>query len=219
MPIVTIAREYGAGGTTIGRLVADRLGATFVDRWIIEEVARRADMDPSLVESADEQPTRLLDRVIASFAQVPAAGFGWEPPYPEVASDPRPRIVQLTRAVLEELAATGNAVIVGRGAAAILREHPNATHAYLYADPAIRVQAIREREVIALETARRRIREADANRAAYLRQVHGADWRNPLLYTLMLNTGVLGTERAAELVLAAALRGKPADTAIREEPR
>ena len=218
MPIITIAREYGARGTTIGRLVAERLGAVFVDRWLIEEVARRAEMAPALVESQDERPVRLLDRVITSFAQVPAAGLGWEPPYPDLASDPRPRVIQFTRAAIQEVAATGNAVIVGRGGSAILQRRQDATHVFLYADATVRADTIRERELVPIEVARRRVREVDANRAAYLRQVHSLDWRSPLRYTLMLNTGALGYERAAEVILAAALHGQPSPAAASKAP-
>lgn len=210
MPVITIARQYGAGGSSVGRLVAERLGAEFVDKWLIAEVARRAALPAALVEAEDEHPSRLLARVIASFGPLAAgAGLTWDVPYPGDAYEPRLAILELTRNVILEVARTGNAVIVGRGGSVVLRDHRDATHVFLYADDAIRAETVMAREVAAASVARRRMHEIDANRAAYLRQVHGVDWRDPLGYTLLLNTGALGYERTAETILSVAQRGAP----------
>ncbi len=207
MPVITIARQYGAGGASVAQIVAERLGAELVDKWLIAEVARRAGLDPSVVEAEDEHPSRLLARVIASFGPIAVgAGMVWEVPYPDPAYDPRLAILELTRQVILEVARTGNAVIVGRGASVVLKERRDATHVFLYADDAVRAESVMAREVISASVARRRMRETDANRAAYLHGVYGVKWRDPLLYTLLCNTGALGYERTAEIILAVAMR-------------
>ena len=221
MPVITIARQYGAGGSIVARIVAERLGADLVDKDLIAEVARRAGLAPSVVEAEDEQPSRLLARLVAAFGPVAAeAGMVWQAPYPDPAYDPRPAILELTRKVITEVARGGNAVIVGRGASAVLRDRRDALHVFLYAADSIRLATVMARETLSDSSARRRIHEMDAKRAAYLRQVFGLDWRDPLAYTLQCNTGVLGYARTAELILDAAgrLAAAPAPTASAASP-
>ncbi len=207
MPVITIARQYGAGGSTVAAMVADRLGADLVDKGLIAEVARRAQLPPESVESEDERPSSLLGRLVASFVPMgAAAGMVWDVPYPDPAYDPRDTILELTRRVVTEVARGGNAVIVGRGGAAILRERRDAVHVFLYAAEPARVETVMARETLSESAARRRMHEMDANRAAYLRQVYGLDRRDPLLYTLQCNTGMLGYARTVEIILAAAGR-------------
>jgi cytidylate kinase len=205
MPVITIARQYGAGGSTIAAIVAERLGANLVDKWLIAEVARRAQLAPESVEAEDEHPSSLLGRLVAAFAPMGVApGMVWDVPYPDPAYDPRLAVLELTRKVVTEVARGGNAVIVGRGGAAILRERRDAVHVFLYAAEPARVDTVMAREAVSESVARRRMHEMDANRAAYLRQAYGLDRRDPLLYTLQCNTGLLGYARTVEIILAAA---------------
>jgi hypothetical protein len=188
-------------------MVAEQLGADLVDKRLVAEVARRAELAQASVEAEDEHPSSLLKRALASSSPLAVeSGIVWPVPYPDPADDPRPAILELTRKVIVEVARAGNVVIVGRGASAVLRERRDALHVFLYATDAIRVQTVMARETVSEAVARRRMHEADANRAAYLRQVYGVDWRDPLAYTLQCNTGVLGYARTAEIILAAADR-------------
>ena len=206
MPVITIARQYGAGGSTVARMLAERLGADLVDKGLIAEVARRAECGLEAVTSMDEYPTSLLERMagilFTSFG--PGYGVAWPAPYADSELDPRPAILRLTQEIIREVARSGNAVIVGRGAAVLLREQPKAVHVFLYAADSARAATVMTRETISEAAARRRMREADASRAAYLREVYQADWQEPQQYTLQLNTGALGYARVTEIILAAA---------------
>jgi cytidylate kinase len=68
MPIVTISRQFGAGGSSVAGLVASELGAEVVDKKLIEEVASRLSMRPSDVEAEDERPRTLMERLVRSFS-------------------------------------------------------------------------------------------------------------------------------------------------------
>ena len=205
MPVITIARQYGAGGSTVAAMVAERLGADLVDKWLVAEIARRAQLPPASVEAEDEHASSLIGRLVASFAPIGVApGMVWDVPYPDPAYDPRLAVLDLTRKVVTEVARGGNAVIVGRGGAAILRERRDAVHVFLYAAEPVRLATVMAREAVSESVARRRMHEMDANRAAYLRQAYGLDRRDPLLYTLQCNTGLLGYARTVEIILAAA---------------
>lgn len=212
MPVITIGREYGAGGEAVGQLVASKLGADYFDRKIFEEVARRLELPDEEVAAQDEAPDSLLTRILTSlgsasieFSQPPEV-TAWTPPYKDPAFDPRKAIVRLSQEIIREAARSGNAVIIGRGSAYLLRDHPGALQVFLRADPAFRIETVKELFGLNDEEARKRLKQTDANRAAYVKQLYGHNWLGPEHYDLVIDTGRLGFEGAAEVILAAAER-------------
>jgi len=209
MPVVTIARQFGAGGESVGHTVAQRLHAEFVDKRIVAEVAQRLEMPEQEVERNDESPGTFLNRLLASLGAAsveftgPPEVAAWTPPYNDPAFDPRRAILKITQEVIREAARTGNAVIVGRGSAYILADQPGATHVFLRADTEFRLKLASELLDIGQEEARKRMKTTDANRSAYIKQVYGHDWVHPAHYDLVLDTGRLGLDGAAEAILAA----------------
>ncbi len=146
MPVVTISRQFGAGGSSVAEIVAAELHAEVVDKTLIEEVARRLHISASEVAAEDERPRPLLERLVRSFSTLePTMGAGWSPPYPDPLFDPRNAIIQLTEEVIREVAAGGNVVIVGRGAGFCLRDRPNVFRVFLRAPEAVRVKTLMER--------------------------------------------------------------------------
>lgn len=204
MPVMTIGRQYGAGGSDVARIVAERIGAEVVDRELIAEVARRMGAEAVEIEAEDEHPTRLVDRLARAMSPMAFEfGVAWEPPYTDPAYDPRRAVLDLEREVIREMADRGNAVIVGRGGAFVLADHPTALHVYLVAPIEVRLRTVIERLSLSEDEARRRLHEIDANRAAYAAQLYGADWRDPIHYDLVVNTARLGYEATADVIVAA----------------
>ena len=211
MPVITIGRQFGAGGATVGRMLADRLRADFLDSQIIDEVARRLQLPKEEVEAEDEHPGSLLARLLVALGSasteplIPAeAGAAWNPPNAAPTFDTRKAVLQITQNVLKEAARDGNVVIVGRGGAYLLRELPGALHVFLRAPEAVRVKAIMERLKIATEEeARKRLKQTDENWTAYIRQVYGHDRIHPAHYDMVLDTGRLGYEATVDAVVAA----------------
>jgi len=217
VPVITIGRQFGAGGATVGRMLADRLKADFLDSRIIDEVARRLQLPKEEVEAEDEHPGSLLARLLVALGSasteplIPAeAGAAWTPPNAAPTFDTRKAILQITQHVIEEAARSGNVVIVGRGGAYLLRDHPGALHLFLRAEEAVRVKAIMERlSITAADEARKRLKQTDENWTAYIRQVYGHDRIHPAHYDMVLDTGRLGYEATVEAVLAALQARKP----------
>lgn len=202
MPVVTISRQFGAGGSSVAEIVAAELHAEVVDKKLIEEVARRLQISPSEVAAEDERPRPMLERLVRSFSTLePTMGAGWSPPYPDPLFDPRNAIIQLTEEVIREVAAGGNVVIVGRGAGFCLRDRPNVFRVFLRAPEAVRVKTLMERFGLTEADARRKMHETDANRAAYTHQLYKRDWCDPDGYDLIVNTGRLGYQATAEIIL------------------
>jgi cytidylate kinase len=210
MPVITIGRQYGAGGETIGAMVAERLGADLVDRKIFEEVARRLELPHDEVEKHEESPGTFLTRLLQAlgsasveFAAPPEAA-AWTPPYSDPSFDTRKAVLDMTQEIVREAARTGNAVIVGRGGAYVLQDERRAVHVFVRASESSRAAHVQELQGLNEEQARRRVKRMDANRAAYIRQVYNHDWLHPAHYHMVLDSGRLGHERTADAIIAVA---------------
>lgn len=210
MPVITIGRQFGAGGATVGHMLAERLKADFLDSQIIDEVARRLQLPKEEVEAEDEQPGSLLARLLVALGSasseplIPAESTAWTPPNAAPTFDTRKAVLQITQHVLQEAARAGNVVIVGRGGAYILRDFPNALHVFLRAEDKIRIKTIMRRFNIASEEeAKKRVKQTDENWTSYIRQVYGHDRNHPAHYDMVLDTGRLGYETTVEIVLTA----------------
>jgi cytidylate kinase len=210
VPVITIGRQYGAGGEAVGRMVANQLGAELVDAKFFVEVARRLELPPDEVERLEEAPGSFLNRVLQAmgtasieFAAPPEAA-AWTPPYSDPSFDTRRAVLRITQELIREAARTDSAVIVGRGAAYLLRDHPRALHVFLRGSERDRVRALRDGFELGEDEARRRIKHMDANRRAYVRQVYNHDWLDPAHYHVVLDTGRLGYERSTAAIVAMA---------------
>src|SRR6202022_4550265 len=168
MAVITIGRQIGAGGSSVGRILAGKLGAAFLASHLIDEVAERLQLPKEEVEAEDEQPGSLPRRLLLARGAAntepmipPETASVWTPPNADPVFDTRRAVLQLTQDVIREAARGGNVVIVGRGGAYILQNHPGALHVFLRAEPAIRVKTIMEREKKTEDEARRRLKQAD----------------------------------------------------------
>lgn len=216
MPVITVGRQFGAGGATVGHMLATELKADFLDSEIIDEVARRLQLPKEDVEAEDEQPGSLLARLLVALGSatseplIPPEATAWTPPNAGPTFDARKAVLAITQHVIKEAARGGNVVIVGRGGAYILADHPGALHVFLRAAERIRVKTVMARLNIANEDeARRRLKQTDENWTAYIKQVYGHDRNLPGHYDIVLDTGRLGYDATVDAIIAALKRRKP----------
>ena len=201
--VITIEREFGAGGRSVGRKVARLLGAKLLDGELVGEVARRLSVGEAEVERSDERPEPIVDRLLDSMQYLaPGMMPSWQPPEQEWVIGPRRAIVRSMQTAVKVAAHAGHVVIVGRGGAFLLRDQPGARHVFLHAAEDLRLHVIMSRFMLDARAAQARLHSVDAARAAYIRQLYRADWRDPANYDLVLNTGRLGHDRAARVVVA-----------------
>lgn len=218
MPVITISRQFGAAGVPVGRALADRFGAEFLDRAIVAQAALRAGVPEQDLESYDERlPTfwqRVASALAASSTEPALPSTGYLDQLPPMSM--HERLLAVTRAVIEEAAQRGNAVIVGRGAAFILGRRPGMLHVQLHAPMDARVRYLLSRvEDIPAEVRpeERSLRElchsVDAARADYLHRLYGVDWLDATQYDLAIDTGRFGVTRTIDLIesLARSLPG------------
>jgi cytidylate kinase len=195
--VVTLAREYGSGGAAIATRLAERLGYKLLDRALVERIAEMARVGHDVAGRFDEHVdpwTRRLGRGLRFGGFEAVAVVDGD----VVDSD---RVATLSALIVQEAAALGRCVIVGRGSQCLLRGRPDAFHVFVYAPREARVRRLRERlgpgadVEFALE-------EVDRERGAYTRRYCGGDWLDPHLYHLMINAA-LGEEAAVSTILTA----------------
>ncbi|HEX6105973.1 MAG TPA: cytidylate kinase-like family protein [Gemmatimonadales bacterium] len=204
--LITISRQYGAGGSAVAARVAAALGWRVVDNELLERVAARAGLAPEDVATREERvPTfieRLARTVVAATPELvvpPEAGGS-------VGSLSEPDLVRITEHVVEEVAREGRVVLVGRAAPAVLAREQDALHVWLVAPRDHRIRVAAERLGTSPEEAARVLDDTDRMRARYHREYYDRVWTEPTNYHMVLNTGALGIEGATEVVVAAVER-------------
>jgi cytidylate kinase len=197
--VVTVSRQYGAGGRRVAAALAEGLGFKLVEREIAEEAARRIGVDPKVAEARDERAPAVVEELgLALAAATP--GFGLTP-LPEL--DDR-TLAEATRRVILSLAEAGGYVILGRGSQAILAGRADACHLSLVATPSDRARRIAAWQHVEEREAAIRCERMDAERANYVRRFYGRDIRDPLLYDAVLNTSLLSVDVASKIAVEVA---------------
>ncbi len=220
MNVITVARQIGSRGDWIAEQVAAQLQYEFVDRRLVEEIAQITDTSAEEVERYDEKGEgpvkhflkRLLVPEVAPgtfplSAAAYAPEFGLEFSYVRehdssaAAYLDRGTYQLLITTLLQDFGQTGRAVIVGRASQVILGNHPAACHIKVVAPIEQRIEQIKQSRDMDEDNARKLAEQHDNWRNAYLRNAHGADWDDPLLYDLTINTGRVSPEQAVELIV------------------
>ncbi len=197
--VLTIAREYGSGGGSIARRVAERLGWNLLDKTLVERIARAAQVDPELAQRYDERVDSWLHRI--SRKGLWYGGFDAVAAFSGTQVFDAETMVALARTLIEEACAGGNCVIVGRGSQCVLQDRKDVLHVFIYAPWPERVARVRERTQAAADV-ESLIRTVDQQRAGYIRTHFGCDWTDPHLYHMLLSSE-LGDENVARIIVEA----------------
>ena len=192
--IITISREFGSGGRTIGRKVAEELGIPFYDKELVDQIAMESGFAPKFVEEHGEHsPTGSLFSYAFAPQGVPGimnglstADFLWN--------------IQCN--VILQLADKGPCVIVGRNADYILKDREDALHVYVFADTPYRAERIVRLYGDSEKTPEKRLEEKDKRRRVNYQHYTGRTWGLAQNYDLCLDTGVLGIEQCADIVVS-----------------
>jgi cytidylate kinase len=202
MTLVAISAAYGAAGSRVGPAVAERLGVPFVDRAIPLAVAERLDVPLDAATAHDEQVEggSWLDRVLRGFIGVDA---GAPTPLP-AATFSSEDFQRATEEVLTRQAASGEGVILGRGAVAVLRGDPGVVRVRLTGPVERRIRQAMKLQGLERDAAERALRRFDRTHAEYLRQFYGAEIDDPALYHLTIDSTSISIDGTVELIAGAA---------------
>src|SRR3954470_675782 len=204
MPLVTVSASYGAGGSEVAPALAHRLGVRFVDRVVSPETAHRL---------AQADNAGLFWRLVRSIS--PAGALTAGSIHAERELNDRLTDRESLEGMLRDVAAGGDAVILGRAAALALRDDPRAVHVRLDGPREARVLRAMEIQRIDEATARQRLAETDRARERFVRDIYGLDPSDPGLYGLVLDGTAFATAACVEVIAAAALAPRRARLQVR----
>ena len=192
--IITISREFGSGGRTIGRMVAEKLGIPFYDKELVDQIALESGFAPQFVEEHGEHSP---GKSLLSYAFAPqgipgvmnglsTADFLWH----------------IQCSVILQLADKGPCVIVGRNADYILKDRADALHAFIHADIDYRAKRIVRLYGESEKSPEARLQEKDKRRKVNYQHYTGRNWGMSQNYDICLNSSSLGLENCAEMIVS-----------------
>ena len=191
--IITISRQFGSGGRSIGRAVAERLGIPFYDKELVDQIAVESGFDPQYVaEHGEHAPGKSAFSYAFAPQGLPgvmhglsAADFLWN--------------IQCN--VILQLAEKGPCVIVGRNADYILKDRPDVLHIYVHADMDYRADRIVRLYGESEKAPVARLQEKDKRRKVNYQHYTGRSWGQAQNYDVCLCSSKLGEERCVEILL------------------
>lgn len=198
MAVITISRQFGAGGKTLGKKVAEKLGYTFADDDIIQMVAEAANVSPHWVESIEREAGGKLSRVVSSMVSKRLVD--------RILKDERGYIderlyLDYLVVIIAQIAEEGDVVILGRGSQYILHDHPDAYHVLMINELENRVKFMMEQYDFSESRAAQIVNREEKRRINLYRKIGKTDYDNPSLYHLVLNMGRMNMQTAVKLVV------------------
>ena len=192
--IITISREFGSGGRTIGHLVAEKLGIPFYDKELVEHIALESGFAPTFVEEHGEHsPGKSIFSYAFAHQSVPGvmnglstADFLWN--------------VQCN--VILQLAEKGPCVIVGRNADYILKDRPDCLHTYIHASKEFRADRIVRLYGESEKSPEARLNEKDKRRRVNYNHYTGRTWGASQNYDISLDSSSIGVEHCADIIVS-----------------
>ncbi len=201
--ILTVSRQFGAGGEALARKLGERLGWRVVGREVVRKIAAELRMSEEDLAERDERVRGLVERV-----GIHLAGAFPElvpPPFPPSRVDDE-TVRVLCEAVLREAVRLGPVILVGHGAQCLFGDRDDALHARIVAPRDVRARRLATERGFEVEEAREEVVMGDAARKEYLQHHYGRDWTDPDLYHVILNVGRLEVGEAVALLEATVRR-------------
>ena len=193
--VITIARQYGSGGKTIGAMLAKELGINCYSREILKMASEESGINEGLFGMSDEKIKKapwfkILNR--------PYDGELLTPEDRDFVSDDN--LFNYQAKVIKELAAQESCVIIGRCADYLLRDDPDVIKLYFCAPKKDCVARVMNQNGLSEKEAERRIEKIDKYRAEYYRYYTGRDWNDARNYNFCLDTTSMSYEKLVEVV-------------------
>lgn len=192
MKIITISRQFGSGGRTIGKMLAERLQIPYYDKELVKQVALESGFAPGYVEEHGENAPGTSSLAYAFTAPgIPGIMNGMS------AGD---YLWSIQRRVILQLAEKEPCVIVGRCADYILKDRTDCLHAFIHADKAFRADRIVRLYGESENSPEKRLLDKDKKRRVNYEHYTGRNWGEAQNYHICLDSGAIGVERCAEVL-------------------
>ena len=190
--IITISREFGSGGHSIGQKVAEKLNLNFYDQALLERIAQETGLSKEYIENSEYAPARnsLLFNIVVNRSLTNYA----EP-------SPADMVYFAQTKIIKEIAEKESCVIVGRCSDYILRDRKDALHVFIYADVDSRSKRILERYRENDKPILKRIEDKDARRKIYYGHYTDRPWGVPQNYHVSLSSSALGEDACMNTIV------------------
>lgn len=193
--IIVIGRKFGAGGRAIGKALSERLGIPYYDNELLKAAAIEFGFDSKIFANVDERKPSFFKKILTR-------GYGVQETFmPDTLGEES--IYEAQSKVIRAVAKKGPCIIVGRTADYILRDFPGLVSVFLHAPESFRAGKIAERgDALNMQQALELARKKDKEREAYYRYFSGRPWGSASNYNLCLDSSMLNTDQAAELIIS-----------------
>jgi cytidylate kinase len=203
--VITVSREIGSGGHTIGRILAEKLNVRYCDKDLVRALEKKFNLTIGAIEKLKGEKKNWLSDFIRFITPVPAAShFGIDP---EITREFKEEITSgdiynAETEILKELANEGSCVIAGRSGFHVFKDHPNHLHVFITASEGSRVRRVMEKQGLTEEAAITLIKDIDKARENYIRNYAGVSRYDSRNYDLVINAGGHSEEQIAGLILS-----------------
>jgi cytidylate kinase len=196
MAVFTVSRQFGAGGRTLGKMIADKLGYLFADSEIIQMIAEAANVSPNFVETVEMEAGTKIHKVINKMV---AKGLVDRILKGERGYIDEQLYIDYLVVIIAQVAEEGNVVILGRGSQYILNDLPDAYHILLIDEYENRVKFIEEHYNVSYKRAMAMVNSEDKRRINLYHKLHKSDYDNPNLYHVVLNMSKIDLDTALQI--------------------
>ena len=196
--VITISRQFGSGGRSIGKAVAEKLGIPYYDKELVDKVAKESGFSHEFIEEIGEYAS-----VTSSFLFNIAVSSHPMGLIDTMSVSDKLYVCQTN--VIRDLAAKGPCVIVGRCADFILKDRPDTLHIFIHSDMEHRAERIVRLYGETKQTPQKRLQEKDSKRKVYYKHYTNCNWGEAENYDLCLDSGTLGVDKCADIICDVAL--------------
>lgn len=193
--IITIEREYASGGSQVGKLTGEALGIPVYGREILEMAAREGGTTPEYIEHLEETDTNSLLYSLVAMAKTAGGQL------PQISQTDQLNLLE--GQIIQKLAQQGPCVIVGRCAGWVLRERQDVLSVFIHANRQERLRRTVEEYHIPEEQAAAVLHRFDHRRSNFYHANTGLNWREREGYHMVLDSGLLGVDLCAKLLVTA----------------
>lgn len=194
--IITIGRQFGSGGRSIGQKLAEKLNINFYDKELISIAAKESGTDPEIFKDVDEKAANSLLYSLSTGMYGFGSGFSAMGDLPV-----NDKLYLLQHKIIRQIAENESCVIVGRCADYVLRDNPDCVNIFFHADMAFRKEQSVKKHGIEEAKAEHIINKTDKSRANYYSFYSGQKWGMAENYDLCINSSKLSEEKIVDLII------------------
>ena len=204
--VITISREVGSGGRTIGRKLAEKLGVRFSDKELIDSLQAKLNLSPKSIEELKGKKKRWMDDFIQMVAPVPMSGLlvnGDSDYISEYNTSLNVNdVFEAEKEILNGIADQGSCVIAGRSGFFVLKDRPNKVDVLITASRENRIARIMSKQGLSREKAQDVIEKVDNARDNYVLRYTGQSRYDARNYHIVLNMDYLTEDKAVDIIMS-----------------